>query len=155
MHLNAQSIMAHWELFFCSRGWGIIVHLWRGHGWVKASRHDQHIFTVSWSSFMWQRCPPLSLRINLTSSNSFSFCKKLRTETVLKKFCYENVVGALAILFNRVLNRQNKTCNVLLVLTEWYKVNSLSTDFCKQYWRTGIMKHKISCKVINLQNGWF
>lgn len=105
LHLSAQSIMAHWELFFCSRGWEIIVHLWRGHGWVKASWHDQHLFTLSWSSLMWQRWPPLSFRINLASSNSFSFCKKLGTETVLKKFCYGNVVGALAILFNRVVNR--------------------------------------------------
>lgn len=105
LHLSVQSKMAHWELFCCSRGWEIIVHLWRGCGWVKASRHDQHLFTLSLSSFMWQRWPPLSLRINLTSSNSFSFCKKLGTETILKKFCYENVVGALTILFNRVVKR--------------------------------------------------
>lgn len=91
--------------YFSAAEAGFIVLLWRGRGWVKASRHDLHLFTLSWSSFMWQRWPPLSFRINLTSSNSFSFCKKLGTETVLKKFCYENLFGALAILFNTVVNR--------------------------------------------------
>lgn len=109
--------------YFSAAEAGFIVLLCRGHGWVKASRHDLHLFTLSWSSFMWQRWPPLSFRINLASSNSFSFCKKLGTETVVKKFCYENVVGALAILFNRVVYRWNQLSNILLVLTEWYKVN--------------------------------
>ena len=115
--LSAQSKMAHWELIFCSSGWGSIVHLWRDCGRLKASTDDQHLLTLSWSSFMRQRCLPLSVRINMTS-DSFSFYKMLGIETVLKKFCYENIVGASAIWFNRVVNRWNRMSEVLLVLIE-------------------------------------
>lgn len=67
---------------------------------------------------MGQWCPPLSLRINLTFSDSFSFYKNLGTETVLKRFYYENVVRDLAILFNRAVNRWNQMSKVFLVLIE-------------------------------------
>ena len=114
--LSAWSKMAHWEFIFCSSGWGSVVHLWRDCGCVKASTDDRHLLTLCWSSFTRRRCPPLSLRINLTSSDSFSFYRNLETETVLKKFRCENIVGALAILFNRVVNRWNWMSEVLFVL---------------------------------------
>lgn len=68
-----------WEWIFCSSGWVSLVHLWRDCSHVKSSTEDHHLLTQFWSSLTRQQCPPLSPRINLTSSVWLSFYNMLGT----------------------------------------------------------------------------